>query len=274
LGAKVVGTLSGEDLFLEKLVEPYYSQARAALRERAGELDALVALNEYYADFMADYLSGPHSRIHVIPHGLNLAGHSPRPPRAPSEPPTIGYFARICADKGLHNLIAAAELLMDDPGLPPFRVRAAGYLGQSDRPYLETIQTRVAGWKSPKRFEYVGELTRDEKIAFFHSLDCMCLPTVYRESKGISVLEALANAVPVVLPSHGSFPEIVRTTGGGFLYEADNPRALADALRRVLANPVDAGEIGRLGHEVIHREFTAEGMARRHQALYRELTVG
>ena len=222
---------------------------------------------------MADYLSVPRNRIHVVPHGLNLAGHSPRPPRPADQPPTIGYFARICADKGLHNLIAAVELLLDDSSLPPFQVRAAGYLGQSDRHYLETIQRRVAGWKSPERFEYVGEVTRAEKIAFLHSVDCMSLPTVYRESKGLSVLEALANAVPVVLPNHGSFPEIIRTTGGGMLFAADHPEALAEALRQVLLNPADWAERGRRGREVIQREFNAGLMARRHQALYRGLAA-
>ena len=78
LGIPVVCTLSGEDIFLEKLIEPFYGQARATLRERATEIDAFVALNHYYADFMADYLAVSRERIHVIPHGLNLAGHGTR----------------------------------------------------------------------------------------------------------------------------------------------------------------------------------------------------
>ena len=43
----------------------------------------------------------------------------------------------------------------------------------------------------------------------------MSVPTTYHESKGLSILEALANAVPVVLPAHGTFPELVADTGGG-----------------------------------------------------------
>ena len=62
---------------------------------------------------------------------------------------TIGYLARICPEKGLHNLVAAAERLHGMAGLPPFRIRVAGYLGALDRPYLETIEKRVATWNRP-----------------------------------------------------------------------------------------------------------------------------
>ena len=76
-GPPLVCQLSGEDLFLEKLPQPYYGEARALLRERAADADAFVALNRYYADFMADYLAVDRERIHVIRHGLSLSGHAP-----------------------------------------------------------------------------------------------------------------------------------------------------------------------------------------------------
>ena len=270
LDLPVVCTLSGEDLFLEQLIEPFYSQAREALRERAAEIDAFVALNNYYADYMAAYLSVPRERIRVIPHGLNLTGHGTRQ-RSAAGPRTVGYLARICADKGLHNLIAAAELLMEDSTVPEFRIRAGGYLGDSDRSYLDGIRQRVSRWRSPERFEYVGELTRAQKVAFLQGMDCMSLPTVYRESKGISVLEALANAVPVVLPDHGAFTELVLATGGGLLHQPDSPPALAAALRHMLVNPAQAAELGDLGQAAIRREFSAEQMARRTLELYRQV---
>lgn len=273
LGIPVITTLSGEDIFLEKIPEPHYSQARRVLRQRAAKLDGFVALNRYYADFMADYLDVPGQRMHVIPHGLNLAGHGARATE-PHSPQTIGYFARICPDKGLHNLIDAAEHLLADPATPPFQIRAAGYLGALDRPYLEAIERRTEGWNRPGTFQYLGELDRAEKIATLQSFDLMCLPTVYRESKGISVLEAMANAVPVVLPNHGAFPEVIESTGGGVLYPADDPAALARALQQLLQNPAEAAEIGRRGKAAIEARYTARAMAETTLALYREVVAG
>jgi glycosyltransferase involved in cell wall biosynthesis len=270
LGIPVLASLSGEDIFLEKLLPPYYDEARRVLRERAVDVDAFVAMNEYYAELMADYLDVPRERIFVVPHGLNLAGHGTRP-EAAGEPRTIGFLSRICPEKGLHNLVAAAELLLADPAVPPFRVRAGGYLGRLNRPYLETILERTRGWRRPGAFEYLGELTRAEKIAFLQSLDVMSLPTVYRESKGLAVFEALANAVPVVLPEHGAFPEVVKATGGGLVHRADDPAALAGALRRLLVEPALGRELGLRGQQAVRREFTAARMAERTLALYRQI---
>ncbi|HJQ79891.1 MAG TPA: glycosyltransferase family 4 protein, partial [Lacipirellulaceae bacterium] len=199
-GPPVVCQLSGEDLFLEKLPPPHYDEARALLRERAADADAFVAINRYYADFMADYLAVDRARIHVIPHGLRLTGHATRQPPAPpgvsdnvltassnvsTKPRVVGFLARICEDKGLHLLVEACELLAQRNEVPPFTLHAAGYLGANDRSYLKELEARAAAGPLAGRFKYLGELDLSQKIAFLQSLDVMSVPTVYRESKGL-----------------------------------------------------------------------------------------
>jgi glycosyltransferase involved in cell wall biosynthesis len=268
LKVPVVCSLSGEDIFLEKLPPPFYEQAREALRERAAEITAFVSMNRYFADFMADYLAVDRRRIHVIPHGLNLEGHGARRRDPSAQETVVGYFARITPDKGLHLLAEAFKLLCDDTELPPLRLRAAGYLGASDRRYLSDVQARLEQWGLLDRFEFAGELDRASKIAFLQSLDIMSVPTVYRESKGLSILEALANAVPVVVPAHGTFPELIEDTQGGRLHAPDDPRALAAALKEMILDPRAAAEHGRLGQEAIRARYTAPQMAEQTRALY------
>ncbi len=281
-GPPIVCSLSGEDIFLEKLTPPYYEQARQLLRDRAADVTAFVALNGYYADFMAEYMDMPRDRIEVIPHGLDLAGHGNPAPRPADAPRRIGFFARICHDKGLHVLIEAAEKLATarndgkDPAFrfPPaaFEIHAAGYLGGSDRQYLADIERRVARGPLAGRFTYHGELDRARKIEFLQSLDVMALPTVYRESKGLPVLEAWANATPVVLPAHGTFPELIDAAGGGLLHEPLNADSLAAQLAELLLRPDHAAELGRRGQEAVTARYHATAMARQTLKLYRRLT--
>lgn len=281
LRVPVVCSLSGEDTFLEGIPEPYYSEARAVLRERCGELSALVAMSRYYADFMAEYLAVPRERIHVIPPGLNLAGHGtpagPESPAAPepseARPVTIGYLSRIAPEKGLHQLAEAFKLLVDQGDLPPARLAAAGYLSAADRPYLDRIRSQLAAWGLADRFEYAGEPDRAGKIAFLQSLDVMSLPTMQAESKGLAVLEAWANAVPVVLPDHGAFGELVADTGGGLLHEPHSPPALAAALRRMIQDRPFARECGRRAQRAIRDRYHAARTARRTMELYRTLAT-
>lgn len=273
LGAAVVCSLTGEDIFLEKLPEPYRDQALSLLRDRAAEATALVAMNRYYADFMAGYLRVPCEQIHVISPGLNLADVPPRE-KVISRISSIGYLGRICFDKGLHQLAAALKLLAADADAPPVSVRAAGYLDAADRPYLDEIERQMADAGLSDRFQYIGELDRPAKIAFLQSLDLFCLPTFYRESKGLSVLEAWANGVPAVLPAHGAFPEMIADTGGGVLCEPNDPPSLAAALKRMILDPDFSAQCGRRAQQAVHERYNAEAMARRMMDLYKKLLAG
>ena len=99
----------------------------------------------------------------------------------------------------------------------------------------------------------------------------MSVPTVYHESKGLSILEAWANAVPVVLPAHGTFPELIADTGGGILHEPENPQALAAALRETILDPTAAAMRGLAAQQAIRDRYTDDMMARRTLDLYRNL---
>jgi len=271
LKVPVVVGLSGEDIFLDKLPEPYRTQSRDEMRRRAGDVAAYVAMNQYYADYMRDYLQVDPAVIHVVPAGLDLRGHATGLQTGENQRRTVGFLARICHDKGLHQLIDAFAMLARDPTLADVQLRVAGYLGPADQAYFNEQQRRIDKLGLSDRFEYVGELDRKAKIDFLQSLDVMSLPTVYRESKGLSVIEAMANAVPVVLPKHGAFTELIEDTGGGLLCAPGDANSLAQSLRELLIDRPRAEELGRAGQLAVQTRYHAEVMAERTMALYREL---
>ena len=89
--------------------------------------------------------------------------------------------------------------------------------------------------------------TTTSKVRFLHGIDVLSVPTTYREPKGLYVLEALANGVPVVQPRHGSFPELIEATGGGLLVNPDDPHDLARALRQLFDDPGSPRRAGPQG---------------------------
>ena len=261
LGVPVLGTLQGDDIFLEGLPEPYRGQCLDLIRAHCAEMDGFIATSVFYADFMAEYLGIPRERIHVVHPGLNLAGHGgPAPPR--DVPPyNIGYFARICPEKGLHLLADAFRILRQTPGAPPCRLLVSGWLGESNRAYFRQIAEKVREWGLADDFEHVESPDHASKVRFLQRLDVLSVPTTYREPKGLYVLEALANGVPVVQPRHGSFPELIGATGGGLLVNPEDPEDLARGLRQVLEDPARREGLGRAGKEAVHRHFQAARMA-------------
>jgi glycosyltransferase involved in cell wall biosynthesis len=224
-------------------------------------------MNRYYADFAADYLAVDSEKIKIIRHGMNLRHFQNVKRSSDAGAPTIGFLARVCPDKGLHLLVDAAKELAKNRDAATFRIRAAGYLGQLNRPYLDEI-VRRATTEPAIDFEYLGELDLAAKLRFLGSLDVMALPTVYRESKGISAMEALAVGTPIIVPNHGAFPELVADTCGGVLFEPKDAVSLAAALASHLDDRSAASARGRRGQAAIRERYTAERMARETVALY------
>ncbi len=269
LGAKTVCTLTGEDIFLDKLTDPYRSEALALIRRQAPELDAFVAVSEYYGAYCQEHFAVPPARLKVIPLGIRLENDVvPAEKGDAGAPFTIGYLARVCPDKGLHILCEAFAALSRSGRA--CRLRVAGYLPSSEREYLDGLKTRLT--EQGLGLEYVGEVDRAGKLSFLRSLNVLSVPTAYRESKGIYVLEALAQGVPVVEPNHGAFPEIIGATGGGVLCQPEDPQSLADAIAGLIDDPERARRLGRQGKESICQSFTDQIMAQRTWAFYESLT--
>lgn len=270
LHVPILCSLQGEDIFLEDLVEPYRTEARELLKERSQDVDGFVATSSNYADFMSDYLSVPREKIHVVPLGINLKGHGERSKQRASDNVTIGYLARICPEKGLHLLVEAFDILVGRLGQDRLRLEIAGYLGGRDHAYFEEIKARISRSNWHDRFRNWGEVDRSQKINFLNSLDILSVPTVYRDPKGLFVLEAMANEVAVVQPAHGSFPELVNATGGGLLVEPGSARVLADGLQVLVENPIERERMAQNGKQAVFEKFGDEALAENLSHVYRQ----
>ena len=271
LGVPVACTMAGEEIFLENLQEPWKSQALDLIRKRIGDVDVYIAVSDYCARFMATYLGIPPSRIRTVPIGITLDDHQPSPART-APPYTIGFFARIAPEKGLHVLAEAYRRLVQRPGVPPTRLLAAGYLLDEHRGYLKTIQNRMTEWGLADRFHYAGAPDRAGKLALLREMDVMSVPVTYDEPKGLTLLEAMASGRPLVVPDRGSFHEIVTRTGGGVLVPPDDPDALADALFALLTDRPRAAALGQAGIEGVRRFHSVDVMATSAETVFRELS--
>jgi len=241
-GARIVCSLSGEDVFLDALPEPHRSRAAELLRERAAEADRFVAFNRFNAGFMGGRLGVAPERIAVIPHGVDLAAFPAEPPdlaarrRGRGGRLVIGFLARGCPEKGLDQLVRALPILAARHDV---EVIAAGAAIEAERDYLASCQALAHG----------------------------------AEAKGLSSIEAMAAGVPVVASAHGAFPELLDAEQAGLLHAPGNPADLARAIGSVLADEEMAGRLGRHGHLLARSTHSAAAMAAAHETLYRELSV-
>ena len=259
-GAVVACTLQGEDTFLDSLPEPDRGAAWETLAERAGDVDAFIAVSHYHADLMRARAKLPEDRVHVVYNGILLDGYGPRP--ASPTPPALGYLARMCPPKGLETLVEAYIILRKNDRVKNLQLRVAGAKTPADEPFVARLQARLEAEKLSGDTAFLPNVDRAGKIAFLKGLSALSVPATYGESFGLYVIEALAAGVPVVQPRHAVFPELLGATGGGMLCEPDDPHALAAAIEELLGDPARAQALGEAGRRTIFEKFGVDEMAR------------
>ena len=265
----VVATLQGEDAFLDALPEANRREAWSVLQDRAQDVDRFIAPSQYFGQLMQSRIGFDAEKLSVVPNGILLDGY--KTTSAPSEPPVLGYFARMCEDKGLPQLVEAFRLLKKRQETRSVRLKIGGGLGPSDQALVDTLKEQLTVDGFIEDVTFCPNLDRDQKVAFFNDVTVFSVPSLYGESFGLYLIEALAAGVPIVQPRHAAFPEIVENTGGGIVVEPGCAEALAEGIASLLKDPERAKELGRRGQESVRARFGIDSMAREIMNVYEQV---
>jgi glycosyltransferase involved in cell wall biosynthesis len=271
LSCPIVCTLQGEDFFIEGLTPQYRARALDLMRQRAKDVDRFIAVSDFYAAFMKDYLRVPGDRISVVPLGVNVKGFDKRVSTS-DDIFRVGFMARVAPEKGLHLLAQAFVKLRNRAGSAArMRLEAAGYLSRAHEGYLGDVRKILAAAGFLADFRYRGALDRRAKAAFLSELDVLSVPATFDDAKGLPLLEGMASGVPVVQPRRGSFTEIVERTGGGLLVRSDDADSLADALFTLWHDHRLRDQLARRGYAGVRERYTIQLSANRLLSIYDDL---
>ena len=227
LGVPIVCTLQGEDTFLDSLPASHRADCWRTLAERAGDIAGFIAPSEHFAKLMSERLGLPSSRVHVVYNGIDLQGYSELSASKPghSSAPILGYFARMCREKGLDQLVEAFIALRSRGRIKDLRLRLhiGGSCGPADEPFIGSLRDRLEKQNLLADVEFHPNLDRGAKLDFLRRLSIFSVPALYGEAFGLYIIEAMAAGVPVVQPRTAAFPELVSATGGGMKSRSNLP---------------------------------------------------
>jgi len=270
VGRPLCCTLQGEDLFLSQLPDPFQRQAWELIRANVAHVDGYAAVSEFAAGYWREQLGIPAQNMHVVPLGINLKGCD-RAMRVHADRFTVGFLARVAPEKGLHLLVESYIRLRRETEFVG-ALEAAGYLAPEHRGYLRSIERQMKDAGLNGEFRYRGELDRVHKIEFLRDLDLFSVPCTYDEPKGLSVLEAMANGVPVVQPRRGAFPDMLARTGGGVLVEPDDAASLAQAIHVLWKDRERLADLGRRGALGVREHYHVSRTAATAIDVYRNIS--
>jgi glycosyltransferase involved in cell wall biosynthesis len=228
---------------------------------------------------------------------------NPEPRELRRRPLRLLYVGRIAPDKGVHLLTETVDLLIRDgvnleltligkPGLMPYDLLSR-LLG-ADREALAAVREfygrSLRGWLAKEillhgrsygnalrarlspaaaaRVRFLGTVPLPALIRAYRAADLLVLPSIWQESYGLPVAEAMACGVPVLASASGGVPELIEDGATGKLVPRLDARALARALRELSADSARLREMGKAARTRAERLLTWARSGERLERLY------
>ncbi|MCZ2120699.1 MAG: glycosyltransferase [Anaerolineales bacterium] len=206
--------------------------------------------------------------IHIIPNGINLsqfktakkAGVLRSRLGVPPEAPILLSVGRMDPEKRLEFLIDAFVLLADK--LPNAQLVFAG-----DGGARKDLEEKAAGLKVKDRIHFLGMVQREELPDIFHDATVF-LSASTTEVHPISVIEALASGLPIVVVRDEAFDGMVENEENGFQVALD-VEVFAKTLIGLIKDRAKLERFGKRSSE-LSEKYSIEGQVKALEQLYVE----
>lgn len=196
----------------------------------------------------------------VIVNGIDTAVYRPRERGASSGSVTVGCVARLSHEKCHSVLLQALARLQGGANV---RLKLVG-----DGSLREQLEREAVGLGLAERVEFLG--SRSDVPDLLRELDIFVLASRF-EGLPLTVMEAMATALPVVATRVGGLAELVEDGANGLLVAPEDPAALAEALGRLAGDAGLRARMGAEGRRLAVGRFDLGVAARKHEVLYERL---
>ncbi len=208
-------------------------------------------------------LGVPEQRIRVIPNGLR----APDRPQAPPRSGRVIALGRIDPLKDVQTMLLVADAVRRR--VPEVRFEYWGPVAAGEEDYAAACVRMHARLQLGEHFTFMGATTEPQSV--IRSAD-LVLMTSISEGMPMTLLEAMAQARPIVATGVGGVPGVVR--GCGLVAPPGDVNGLASAIITLLRRPLLAEALGRRGHERLLRRYTLAGSVGAYRELIHELSDG
>lgn len=161
----------------------------------------------------------PAEKIEVLPNYAEISSGNTAA-AADNSSSFILYAGRLSPEKGVEVLLRALALV------PGMRLKIAGE-GESE-PDLRAL---AASLEISERVDFLGKQSPSDLRRLMAEARCLVVPSLWYENMPLVVLEAFAQARPVIASRIGGLPELVREGENGLLFTPGDDAALAASLR-------------------------------------------
>lgn len=247
----------------------YHPLTRWANLATWGLQERVIAVSSEVQEAARRY-AGDRTPIQVVLNGVDTEafrpgaadGHALRAEwNVPEEAPLIGTVAVFREQKQLHHwLEAAVRLYAAHP--------ETQFLMVGEGPLRAQLEARRGALGLQGVVQFAG--FQEHVKPFLEAMDVYMMSSGW-EGLPIALLEAMAMGLPVVSTAVGGIPGVVEPTESGFLVEAGDVGALAEAAGTLVTDTSLRWSMGRAARRAVQQHFSMERMTRELEAIYLEV---
>jgi glycosyltransferase involved in cell wall biosynthesis len=220
--------------------------------KRCVEADAFINITRCIEERLK--AEGAEGKPHFLVPNMLPDSQEGLPPERPYQQPVhLGAIGRFVQYKGFDLFLAALGLLKDK-GVP-FTATLAG-----DGAERELLENQVKQLGLRDRISMPGWLPNSATL--FERIDILCVPSRH-EPFGLIILEAFNYGIPLVVTSAEGPSEICRDGEEALVCPVDDPKALAVAMERLIADSAQASHLRRQGFQTLKQRYVPEVVGER-----------
>ena len=239
--------------------------ARLISKKQCNQVDAIVAPSQPMLDVLRTY--GINTKAEVIATGLQEASFSVADGEAfrakygiAQNRPMLLYVGRVAFEKNIDFLVRMTQLLIAETPNILLVITGEGPAEPSLRALVKTLGIE-------KNVQFIGYLDRNNELnACYKAADIFVFASK-SETQGLVLLEAMAQATPVVAIAELGTASIL-VEGQGAMIAVDDEAEFAHKVHALLANPVHREHLGERAREYAHTKWSAATQAERMLAFY------
>jgi len=268
-GVPVVCSLQDEDVWVDAMQPQFQKRIWDLMHDRAEDVDALVAVSNYFAETMKKRMNVGDEKIHTFYLGVDAEDYPFISVK--NKPRNVGYISRMCHKDGFDIVVDGFIDLKKKPGFKDVKLIATGGLTADDKKFFKQQKQKIKEAGFVGDFEVIEEFEGEARHEFFKKVSLISVPVRVGEAFGMYLLESMASGVPVVQPSLGAFPEIVEISGGGVNYMPNSPEKLSETWAELLNDQERLEQLSQAGYNGTKEKFNIHNHAAEIIGLYESL---
>lgn len=264
-GIKYVVTSHGSDSYVVEKDRRYFRKTREALRAA----DSITVVSSHTRSKLLRMFGKDLSKkTRTVPGGIRIDQFPENLPAKEIENTkklynlkngnVVLFTGRLIEEKGVGYLIKAAA-----------RIKGQIVIAGSG-PQKKKLEDLIKKMKL-ENVRLTGYIDHDILIKLYYGADVFVAPSVWDDPMPLTIIEAMAAKLPVVVTRKGGIATAVKDGSTGFFVNPRNATNIADKVNELLENPKLRREVGERARQAVLKKFTWKKIAKRFDTIYSKI---